>query len=364
MARKFSGDATPEELAELQLLLLQNPGDNYSMEILNDLWHYKPELNRQYSENKYKELILRMQRMGIDEGRFSSNAEEILSRENNPGIKKSKKWVFTIAAVLITGLTVFLLIPKSESNDHNRQTQQSLAKHEIKTNYGAKTSMVLPDGTKVWLNAGSKMTYGKEYGVDLREVNLSGEAYFDVVKNVERPFIIHAGKIKIKVLGTAFNVRCYPDEKNTETSLVRGSLEITMDGSPEKYILKPSEKLIVSNNMVSAKENDRAGKTTFDQQKNEIVLGHLSILPQDSSIVETSWVNNKLVFDDERFADLAVKMERWYDLKINIEDEKLKNYKISGSFVHETTEEALKALQFLIPFNYTIKNNVINIIKK
>jgi ferric-dicitrate binding protein FerR (iron transport regulator) len=75
-------------------------------------------------------------------------------------------------------------------------------------------------------------------------------------------------------------------------------------------------------------------------------------------------VYNKLVFEEERFADLALKMERWYNIKIDIDNEKLMNYRISGSFVNETVEEAIKELQFLVPFNFSIKNNEIKIMKK
>jgi len=362
IARKLSGDATFEELAELELLLRQNPLENYSMEILNDLWHSGPEPNRLYSENKYKELVLRMQRMGIDEGRFTDK-DEITLGDKATKNKSSKKWMVGIASLIVSGLVVFFLLQKKPVSDNTKE-QQPLAKHQVKTKYGSKTNLVLPDGTKVWLNAGSEMTYGKDYGTDLREVNLTGEAYFDVVKNVNKPFIIHAGNINIRVLGTAFNVRCYPDEKNTETSLVRGSLEITMKGSKEKYLLKPFEKLTVSNNPVmDAKANISAGLPDGAQPKSEFKLGRLSILPQDSSIVETSWVNNRLVFRSETFEEVALKMERWYAVSIIIKDDKLKIKKLTGVFENETVDQALGAIQLTTPFSFSYTNEQIIISK-
>ncbi len=364
MARKFSGDATAEELAELELLLLQSPQENYSMEILLDLWNSKPELNRQYSENKYKELILRMRHTGIDEGRFTNNDEHIVG-DNETKPNKSKKWFLWAGSfIIIFGLAVFFLLQHNKATGNTKQPEV-LAKNEINTKYGSKTNIVLPDGTKVWLNAGSKMTYNKDYGINLREVNLTGEAYFDVIKNPQKPFIIHTNKINIKVLGTAFNVRCYPDEKNTETSLVRGSLEVTMKDGGEKIILKPNEKLIFSNNesLPVITSNNNPGKIIPNVPGNVFELSHLSVLPQDSSIVETSWVNNKLVFRSETFEEVALKMERWYAVSIIFKNEKLKTKKFTGVFENETIEQALNALQLTTSFVYRISDDSIFIYK-
>lgn len=364
MARKFSGDATPEELAELELLLLQSPRENYSMEILHDLWNSKPELNRLYAENKYKELVLRMKHSGIDEGRFTDNNEQVCVSHFTKRTNRSGRWIFGVASLLTIGLTVFFLLQKNNAHN-NIGHSETLVKNEIHTKYGSKTNIVLPDGTRVWLNAGSKMSYNNDYGIKIREVNLAGEAYFDVVKNPEKPFIIHTGKINIKVLGTAFNVSCYPEEKNTVTSLVRGSLEVTMKDRQEKIILKPNEKLIVSNNESIAVKTDQSlpGKIIPAMQGNIFELSRLSVLSKDNSIVETSWVNNKLVFRSESFEDLAIKMERWYGVVINFKEEKLKAKKFTGIFERESIGQALTALQLTTKFNYRINRDSVFINK-
>jgi len=363
IARKFSGDATIEELDELERLLMQHPLEAYSMEILAGLWHSGSEPNRLYTEKKYKELVLRMQRMGIDEGRFTDK-EEILTGSEGTGTKTSKKWWLAgMASVIITGLSVFFLLQR-DAVSVNTAGEPLLAKHQVITKNGSRTSLVLPDGTKVWLNAGSEMTYDKDYGTDLRVINLKGEAYFDVVKNVNKPFIIHAGNMKIKVLGTAFNVRCYPNEKTTETSLVRGSLEITLNGSTEKYMLKPYEKLVANNNPPLAVNGINAGGSPgAEQRPPEVELSRLSQIPQDNSIVETAWVNNRLVFISETFEEVARKMERWYAVRIVFKDEKLKSKKLTGVFENETVDQALGAIQLTTPFSFTYTNEQITISK-
>ena len=363
IARKFSGDATAEELAELELLLLQSPCENYSMEILYDLWNSKGEKDHQYSENRYKELVLRMQHKGIDEGRFTDN-EKLILNDTEPKRKRSKKWFLWFSSFLVIGLAGFVFLQNKGASERIIQPEL-LVKNEIKTTYGSKTNLVLPDGTKVWLNAGSKMTYDKEYGVNLREINLTGEAYFDVIKDPKKPFIIHTGKINIKVLGTAFNVRCYPDEKNTETSLVRGSLEVTMKEGMEKIILKPNEKLIVKNteNQLGKTNHSQPGKKINKSTGNIFEISRLSVLPRDSSIVETSWVNNKLVFRSETFEQVALKMEKWYAVSILFKDEKVKEKKFTGIFEKETIEQALNALQLITLFNYRIIRDTVFIKK-
>ncbi len=213
----------------------------------------------------------------------------------------------------------------------------------------------MPDGTKVWLNAGSELIYDKNYGNKLREVSLTGEAYFDVVKNPERPFLIHTRKMDIKVLGTAFNVKCYPGEKTTETSLVRGSIEVTLKDRQEKIMLKPNEKLVINNNdYIPAKENRKQAQELSKTagvlvEKPIISLSHLTFYPADSTVIETAWVQNRLVFSGENFEEVALKMERWYNVKIKFNDEKLKEETLTGNFEKETVEEALRALQLASP---------------
>jgi ferric-dicitrate binding protein FerR (iron transport regulator) len=235
---------------------------------------------------------------------------------------------------------------------------------EISTRYGSKTNIVLPDGSKVWLNSGSKITYDKVFGETLREVSLTGEAYFDVVHNASRPFIIHTKAMDIKVLGTEFNVKSYPDEKTTETSLIRGSIEVTLKRrSAEKIILKPNEKLVVSN------ENATEEKAVSFKKKNIrhlpiINLSTLNYFSLDSTILETSWVNNRLVFEDESFEEIAHRMSRWYGVNFLFKDEDVKNLRFTGNFRNETVVEALKAMQITADFDFKIEDKNVTITKR
>lgn len=366
MARKLSGEATHEELQELEGMLRENPAAGYSKEVLNDLWQNDPHTDSQYSESRYRELVQQIKNMGIDDGRFTNDDHFINGGSEELPVRSSKrKWLVafsTAAVVLLIACTYYL----SGSSATVKESETAQAKNQISTKNGSKTSLVLPDGTKVWLNSGSQLVYDKNYGNKVREVSLVGEAYFDVVKNPERPFLIHTAKMDVKVLGTAFNVKCYPGEKTTETSLVRGSVEITLKDRQEKIMLKPNEKLVINNDDAGRKSPDEIAAVKPAVRKNGkpiISVSHLTLLPADNTVIETAWVQNRLVFSGESFEEVALKMERWYNIKIDFADVNLMDEKLTGNFERETVVEALNALRLVSSFTYTIKSDKVTIFK-
>ncbi len=367
IARKLSGEATNEELQELEELLRRYPDAGYSKEIFHDLWSTQPYHDSQYAESRYRELVQQMKNMGVDEGRFNSEDHYIGEEPaRKPGRKNLLIALCTIAMVFLLGGYIYYSESNTSKNDVVVAEKSSI--NRISTKNGSKTNLLLPDGTKVWLNSGSQLDYDKTYGNKLREVSLVGEAYFDVVKNAAKPFVIHTRKMDIKVLGTAFNVKCYPGEKTTETSLVRGSIEVTLKDRQEKIMLKPNEKLVISNEDVSNEiangvAGKKTGKHTRVTEKPIIALSHLTFLPVDSTVIETAWVQNRLVFSSESFEDVALKMERWYNVKISFADEELKSQPLTGNFEKETVGEAFSALQLATRFFYAIKNDQITIYK-
>jgi len=368
ISRKLTNEATSEELVELEGLLHQKYEEAYSLEIMNDFWNIPPREDNQYAERQFKELTQKMEKMGINTVGFHLEEDKLVVAQSVNSYKY-KPW-YVSKKMLLSSLAIILVFFFSLSlffSLNKKPTTLLLARaSEITTKDGSKTNIVLPDGTKVWVNAGSKLTYDINYGNKLREVSLLGEAFFDVVKNGEKPFIIHTSKMDIKVLGTAFNVRCYPNEKKTETSLIRGRIEVTLkDRSSEKIYLSPNEKLTLINNKTTTSEIIKSKGIKQNIQTNEpiISIGHITLKPIDSSVIETSWIENKLEFRGETFEEVAFKMERWYGVKIFIEGEKLKQEHLTGSFETETVEQALNALQYTTRFKFVINKKNITITK-
>jgi transmembrane sensor len=192
----------------------------------------------------------------------------------------------------------------------------------------------------------------------VRNVKLTGEAYFDVVHNAEKPFVIHTTAMDIKVLGTEFNVKSYPDESTTEASLIRGSIEVTLkDRRAEKIVMKPNEKLIVSNEQENKVKTIIPAKKSLNHSDPIISLGHLNYFSLDSTILETSWVNNRLIFEDESFEQVATKMSRWYGVSFEFGDADIQKLRFTGNFKNESIEDALKAMQITADFSFRISGD-------
>ena len=333
IAKKLSDEATEAELRELEKILRENPDLHYPVQNIMDLWLSDEQYDPHEANEAFKRHVGRMKELKID---FRPQQEEesldITARVN----KRSFQWPALAVVVCIAAIFFGIRMMGSQApvaTASTKETEKTVS--QVSTKNGSKTNLILPDGTKVWLNAGSSLTYDSAYGKNIREVALSGEAFFDVVKNKEKPFIIHTYKINIKVLGTEFNVRSYPTDKTTEASLIRGSIEVTFKDKPsKKIILKPNEKIVVNNNrdledILETSHQNSHGKI------NEVPGADIKKLTYEyktGAIIETSWVENKLIFQDESFDEIALRLERWYGVSISFKNNQLKENHLTGSF--------------------------------
>jgi ferric-dicitrate binding protein FerR (iron transport regulator) len=350
---KLSGEATLEDLAELDVYLEQDPALHECLEVLDNFWKQKAESDLSEKEEAFGRHLQRLStHLGEPVLQYAGTKKKV--------VRKYAVWWWSgavAASILLCFVCWFFFV----SDLAMQPGDVRLSHNTICTKPGSKTSIRLPDGSRVWLNADSKITYSGDFQGAVREVYLWGEAFFDVAKDLSRPFIIHTSAIDLKVLGTAFNVRSYVNEKETETSLVHGSVEVTLRQDPDqKIILKPSEKLVVKN-----RRADTASNQPADDKKGEeeplIVLGRMHYIGRDSSSIETSWIKNQLAFNKENLDQIASKIERWYNVKVQITDSSLKEGAYTGLFEDETLEEVLEALRLSGGFQYTIKKREITI---
>jgi len=231
---------------------------------------------------------------------------------------------------------------------------------------GSKSRVILPDGSVVNLNSGSTLMYSSS-GFDSlnRSVFLTGEGFFNVAKDTARPFYVTTPGIKFKVLGTTFNIKAYPDENTEEATLVTGSVEIYAsadkvdNGNP--IVLKPNQTAVFvkSGKVIPTIDPSKVLVT----KKNPVKLKSLNLQPASTTEQIISWKENRLVFDNQKFSDLIVQIERWYDVKITVDYQELLSARFTGKFDKETIEQVLQALASVTPFNYKIKQNLITISK-
>jgi ferric-dicitrate binding protein FerR (iron transport regulator) len=358
MARKLAGEASVEELGELDQLLRTNPDLHFSIQAITDLWDHSPspvdEVSLQIS---YQQHIARMQQMDISIGHQSDDSDYLLEGRRSKPRRRRMTWAVAASIVVIVAAAWFFYGNQPTSAKRNDLAKVTPSVVSVKN--GSKTRIQLPDGTQVWLNAGSRLTYDKDFGNRLREVTLIGEGFFDVVRNEQKPFIIHTTKMDVKVLGTRFNVRSYPNDKTTEAALIHGSIEVSLKDRPsEKIILKPNEKIVVDNRD-TLEQKSITHHSAKENAEPLVAIKHLTYQSADSTIVETSWVDNKLSFVNESFSELAPRMERWYGVSIRFKETSLDTIHFTGTFTEETIEEAMKALTITEPFNYKFQGKTI-----
>lgn len=355
-SKNLSGEATADEQAELTQLIEKHPEWKDALQNAENIWNAKskPVLENLSAEDAYILHLHRMSDMNIE--LEVDRTADIHSLEKKKSL--SGRWYWAAASLF---LIIISSLYFSGVFSYGKKEEVALAeKNEVSTRLGSKSTVKLPDGSVVMLNAGSRLTYNKDFGKEKREVTLSGEGYFDVVKMTDKPFIINTEAINIKVLGTAFNVKAYPEDKQTVTSLIRGSVEITIRNRPkDKIILSPNEKLVVDNDAVLAEETEKERKISKPSRtaKTMVSIDKIQLLPADNSVAEIQWTKNKLVFRGEPLADILVEMERWYGTKIELKNSLISAKAINVTFERETIYEALDALKESIKFNYEIANN-------
>ena len=208
---------------------------------------------------------------------------------------------------------------------------------------GSVSEMYLPDGTHIYLNSGSEIKYTIDGSERMREIFLNGEAWFQVAKNKDKPFLVHTSAYDVQVIGTIFNLKAYSNENEVVTTLEEGMVYVKSSGNiklAEKIVLKPGEQLIFNKD-----------------------LKNINITEVNTKWF-TSWKDNKLVFVNMSFKDLQVLLERKYGVEIDVVDQNILNYHYDGIIKDETILEVLDILKQTLPIQYQIVGQKIVIQRK
>lgn len=242
------------------------------------------------------------------------------------------------AAVIIIPLVTVAFFYFSNRSDNQLSFPETGHESRVEKRVNAKAQksiLFLSDGTKVCLNAASKISYFKDFeNQKTRDVYLEGEAFFDVAHNEKKPFIVHTSSIKIKVLGTSFNVKSYFEEKTIETTLVRGKVHIEQSDVEGNRI-----------GDIELKPNQRA---VFNKESKII---NINEVVADNSL---SWKRERLVFDEESIDNVILQMERWYNVKIHVKNKGNLDCKLTASIENESLEEVLSFISVAHNIQYTI----------
>lgn len=242
-----------------------------------------------------------------------------------------------VAAVLVIPLLVSLfLFLRHDKPDHTL-----FADNVVKVSRGVVSYLHLPDGTQVWLNSGSRLSYSNSFNKENRNVTLEGEAYFEVTKNTKKPFIVRGKEVAVKVLGTKFNVKSYNEDASVAVTLLEGSVHLSdITNLASSLVLKPNE------------------QATFIKENN--IITNKKVNAENAC----EWIHGNLIFDDEEFGQIAKCLERQYNITINIQDREIEQLHFYGKFKNsQPIDEILNIMTANQKFHYDQKENVITLYK-
>ena len=290
--------------------------------------HLANQKSRSQFENKLEAGLIISEIDNIDVNRACNEVnQKIGKRERNIQLfTRLTRFaaILTIPLLMLTIWSLFLL----KEPAFNAKTE--LTWYELQTPAGMRSQVILPDGTRMWLNAESKLRYSIPFVRNNRSVELSGEAYLEVVKNESSPFRVVSGKTVVEVLGTKFNIKSYSSEKEVSVALREGSVKFTYiksDNRAQNVQLKSGENLILD------KDNETIQVNNSDLEK----------------II--AWHTNTLILDDTPMEEVASLLERWYGVDVSLVGEELKKYQFTTTFENESLFQVLVLLELSSPID-------------
>ncbi|TWF41391.1 FecR family protein [Chitinophaga polysaccharea] len=336
----WNNEISDEEKAELDELLLQHPGDWLRSGMLNQL-----SFSRKPAEDEDEATA-----------RLMDKVTQAITAEPPAAVPPRRKWPvlkMLMGFLFMLGCAGALWGYLYGGKQHGYKI--------VSTDAGMRTKIRLPDGSTIWLNAGSTLRYPAKMDKHQREVYLSGEGFFDVKHAANRPFIIHAATMDIRVLGTSFNVRSYKEEDFEETAVISGAVEVILKEGQQRLKVAPNEKVIVRTGAAPSGRNIGVAR----EQTNNMAVERQPLSPistaDSTHVLETAWINNQLIFRNETLQSLALRLERWYGVKIIIRDSELAGLRFSGRADNVSVEKLLNILQEIQPFKYSIQDDIITI---
>jgi len=350
--------ATEEELLELETFLDQFPEYRKTQNVAKAL---KLEVKQPEYILREKDLNTGLAKLwdsiAYSEVNYTPSEGNDTAEKQNVRTGSSWYWKWTAAAAILIACFSGLYHYSARSSADLELPGTSML--SIHVPFGKTRELVLPDGTRVKLNAGSTLTYPQSFPGNTRLVSLTGEGFFVVTKDHHKPFLVITEHLSIRVLGTVFNVKAYSNDKNIETTLLKGKVQVELKDRPEKnIILLPNEKLVVMNE--TSGEGDTVGNK---EAKIEYQLRKLpNINPED--IKETAWLNNRLVFINENFEEVAKQLERKYNVQMVFDDQALKSEQLSGVLEKESFDNALGIIKMTTPFKFRVVGKTVHISHK
>ena len=318
MVKAIAGEISEDEQQILDSWIMQSPENEKEFDAYKSLWE------------KSNRLIL--------SNEIDLESSLIQTKKRITGFQTKKRWITyfkQVAAILVISISVSGLY-NYFSNDYKLSAnEESVVVQEVRAAYGTSTKLQLADGTLVWLNSGSTLRFPISFNnMDERRVELNGEGYFEVTKNEKKPFIVNTSELDVKVYGTSFNVNAYKDFSSTTVALVEGKVSLI-----KEYSSGPKELIVLAPNDVV--KYDMNSKTLL--QSTDLNMSKY-----------TAWKEGYIVFFGDSIDRVVQRLEKWYNVDIEINDKALYEYQFTATFANESLEQVLYLLSLSSPIQYKI----------
>ena len=350
------GILTTEEKRQLFDLLADSTNEIIFREVLLKNLNFATEFQQQGGREPdfsgiYNKIIEEINRKDSEEAELKLFMRKSLFR-------RILAYSSAAAAVFVFAFFIGRLSERNVVSD----LKSPAALYEVRAPYGSRSEIKLPDGTLVILNAGSVVSYRNDYSSTNRDISLAGEAYFKVARNELIPFIVNAGSVSIKALGTEFNVKAYSDEDIIETTLITGKINITCEGtgdSNQVVDLIPNQKAIFIRDEQSFLLEDLGESDTTRIEPLRSVISNILIAPKVNTDQVVAWTEGKLILRGESLEKLCVELKRKYDVTVVFLDDEIKKFRFTGVLLDETLEQVLNVIGLTAPIQYSLEGKTV-----
>lgn len=342
LSRYIAGECTAEEKRRVERWVAQDPAHQAELDELRALWDEaeKPEPAWDV-EAAWARTVQRFDAVPKRKKEPAARPAKRRGRRarRSPVRNRRASWSRFVVPAVVVLIAVGIAYGVQEFAVPNAEQGPEAVSHEVTTERGERTRVELSDGTVVHLNADSEMQYPASFNAGQRRVHLKGEAYFEVVPDSARPFLVTTAQATVRVLGTAFTVESYDDRVETQVAVREGRVEV----APVDRSASRPESIII--------EAGQLGRVD--------ATGALTHMHPETVRPYFGWLDNQLIFREEPLRDVARRLERWYDVEVQIADPEIAQRRLTATFERESLDEALDALALALRVAYEREDHAI-----
>lgn len=323
--RFMRGETLPEEEQQLLVWFREIDSREDILAFYRQRWH----------ESATKEMSEEQQLRILDQIRARMNEDKSLPVRSD--LKRNMRWLVRwgqYAAVVILCIAIGIT-----SHLYIRHSMVGINEYLVEAEKGQRASVTLPDGTRVWLNSHTQISYNSKYGVEDRVVDLRGEAYFEVAKDKEHRFIVKAGGLDVEALGTSFNVKAYEEDNDVVATLFSGSIRAVV--GDYSVVLSPEQQVC------------------FNRKKEKLKVDN----PENVAYA-SMWKDNELAFKGETLDEIALRLNRLYNVQIVFKSEKIRRYRFSGVIKNNSLDNVFEIISLTSPIMYESQGDTIVLSEK